>query len=147
MRWDRCRRICANTLAGRAQEMISPHYPMIGERTCDRRDPDALKFGVRPTVCAIRTTGRDCLWVSELQTAAPARNGLGGKPRRSCTRCSTTFMRRSAVLEHRWRKGDLIIWDNIALQHARGNLEGVGRRVLQRVIVGSEGVAPHVAAG
>jgi hypothetical protein len=26
----------------------------------------------------------------------------------------------------------------------RGNLDGVGKRVLQRVIVGTEGVAPHV---
>ena len=50
------------------------------------------------------------------------------------------------VLEHRWRNGDFIVWDNIALQHARGNLEGVGKRLLQRVIVGTEGVAPHIPA-
>jgi taurine dioxygenase len=26
------------------------------------------------------------------------------------------------VLEHQWREGDLLIWDNIALQHARPNI-------------------------
>ena len=49
------------------------------------------------------------------------------------------------VFEHRWRNGDFIVWDNIALQHERGNLETVGKRVLQRAIVGTHGVAPHIA--
>jgi taurine dioxygenase len=48
------------------------------------------------------------------------------------------------LLVHRWRNGDFVIWDNIALQHMRGRLEDCGRRILQRVIVGSEGVAPHI---
>lgn len=26
----------------------------------------------------------------------------------------------SAVLQHDWREGDLVIWDNVALQHGRG---------------------------
>ena len=54
------------------------------------------------------------------------------------------FYAEEHVLEHRWRKGDIIIWDNIALQHARGNLDHVGKRLLQRAIVGEHGVAPHV---
>ena len=35
----------------------------------------------------------------------------------------------SAVLEHEWRKGDLVVWDNIAVQHGRGmvTLEGPER--------------------
>ena len=35
---------------------------------------------------------------------------------------------------------------HIALQHARGSLKGCGKRVLQRVIVGREGTAPHIQA-
>ena len=50
------------------------------------------------------------------------------------------------VLEHRWRTGDFVIWDNIALQHMRRSLRDCGRRVLQRVIVGTEGVVPHLPA-
>jgi len=34
--------------------------------------------------------------------------------------------RPEAVYEHHWRKGDLIFWDNLALQHARPNVSGEG---------------------
>jgi alpha-ketoglutarate-dependent taurine dioxygenase len=30
------------------------------------------------------------------------------------------------VIEHHWRKDDLAIWDNLALQHARPNVEAEG---------------------
>jgi alpha-ketoglutarate-dependent taurine dioxygenase len=30
------------------------------------------------------------------------------------------------VFEHHWRKGDLVIWDNLALQHARPNVKAEG---------------------
>lgn len=39
------------------------------------------------------------------------------------------------IYEHAWHNGDLVLWDNIALQHARGNLQGRGPRTLQRVVV------------
>jgi alpha-ketoglutarate-dependent taurine dioxygenase len=48
------------------------------------------------------------------------------------------------VLEHRWRNGDFIFWDNIGLQHMRGALNACGKRVLQRAIVGTEGATPLV---
>jgi taurine dioxygenase len=37
--------------------------------------------------------------------------------------------------EHRWRRGDIVIWDNLALQHARGDVSGVGNRTLHRAVV------------
>ena len=52
--------------------------------------------------------------------------------------------RPESVYEHFWRNGDIVIWDNIALQHMRGSLKNCGRRILQRAIVGTEGVAPHI---
>jgi taurine dioxygenase len=39
------------------------------------------------------------------------------------------------LLEHYWRNGDLVIWDNLALQHARPDLTGVTRRTLRRVTI------------
>jgi taurine dioxygenase len=39
------------------------------------------------------------------------------------------------ILKHWWRNGDLMIWDNLALQHARPNIEGITRRTLQRVTI------------
>jgi taurine dioxygenase len=44
------------------------------------------------------------------------------------------------VYEHRWFRGDLVIWDNLAVQHARDNLTGVGTRILQRVTLAEHGV-------
>jgi taurine dioxygenase len=42
------------------------------------------------------------------------------------------------ICEHKWKNGDLIIWDNLALQHARGKITS-GVRTLQRVTVGRFG--------
>lgn len=42
---------------------------------------------------------------------------------------------------HWWHMGDLVIWDNLALQHARGNCENVGERTLQRVAIGDKTMA------
>lgn len=40
----------------------------------------------------------------------------------------------SRIYEHEWQNGDLIIWDNLALQHARREITA-GRRTLQRVTI------------
>jgi taurine dioxygenase len=42
------------------------------------------------------------------------------------------------VFEHSWQQGDLVIWDNLAVQHARAEIES-GRRTLQRVTMGKWG--------
>lgn len=128
------------------QEMISPHYTQLSGRTCDRRDPEAQKRNLRPSVQVNPHNGRACLWISELQTARLL--GMGWEE--SCALLNSVFDAvyvPDRIFEHRWRTGDLVIWDNIALQHMRGGLESVGRRVLQRVIVGTQGTAPHLAWG
>lgn len=143
--WDRLSGHLRAALADRQQAMVSPHYAQLAGWACDRAQDDALVRSVRPAVHRHPRTGRDCVWVSALQTAALA--GLSPDDSRATLHAVfAELYAPGAVFEHRWRTGDLIIWDNIALQHMRGNLEGVGRRVLQRVIVGTEGVAPHVGA-
>lgn len=42
------------------------------------------------------------------------------------------------IYEHRWRAGDMIVWDNLAIQHARSEIEN-GRRTLQRVTIAEYG--------
>jgi taurine dioxygenase len=134
-----------DALAGREQEMIAPHYTQLAERTCDRRDPEAQKRGVMPALYVNPHNGRRCVWVNEMQTVRVL--GMSWEQSRELLHAVYDHLYAEAsVLEHRWRNGDVIVWDNIALQHARGNLDRVGRRLLQRVIVGTEGVAPHVAA-
>ena len=131
-------------LEGRQVEMISPDYRSIGLRTCDRRDPEAQKRGILPAIHRNPHTGRDGLWVSELQAARMVDMDWE-ESRDLLTEAFDHLYHPARVLEHRWRTGDLVIWDNIALQHARGSLKGCGKRVLQRVIVGREGAAPHIS--
>lgn len=39
------------------------------------------------------------------------------------------------TLEHHWQAGDLVLWDNLATQHARGVVTGQGpERSLRKVI-------------
>ena len=130
-------------LAGREQDMIAPHYTVLAARTCDQRDPPAQKRGRMPALYVNPHNGRTCVWVNAMQTARL--RGMEWEESRAVLHAVYDHLYAPAnVLEHRWRNGDLIIWDNIALQHMRGNIEGVGKRLLQRVIVGTEGVAPHV---
>ena len=131
-------------LAALQVEMIAPGYESLALRTCDKRDPVAQKRGVRPAIVRNPHNGRDCVWVSEMQSARVL--GISWEDSRALLHeIYTHLYRPTAVFEHRWRSGDFILWDNIALQHMRGSLRSVGRRVLQRVIVGTDGVAPHVA--
>lgn len=131
-------------LSGREQEMIAPHYTFLAERTCDRRDPEALRRGILPAIYVNPHNGRSCVWVSELQTTRLL-DMAWEDSRETLHAIYDRLYDPANVLEHRWRIGDIVIWDNVALQHARGNVEDVGNRLMQRVIVGTAGVAPHVA--
>jgi taurine dioxygenase len=130
-------------LAGREQEMIAPHYTVLAEVTCDRRDPPAQKRGTLPVFRVNPHNGRRCVWVNAMQTARLL--DMAWEDSRELLHAVYAELYAPAgVFEHRWRTGDLVIWDNIALQHMRGNVENCGTRLLQRVIVGTEGVVPHL---
>jgi taurine dioxygenase len=138
--------VLCDTLMRAQTEMISPSYDAIALRSCDRRDPVAQKRGLQPAVYINPHNGRSCVWVNELQTARLL--GMGWEDSRDTLHAVYDHIYAPALVhEHRWRQGDFLIWDNIALQHKRGPLHGVGKRVLQRVIVGTEGVAPHMPLG
>ena len=52
------------------------------------------------------------------------------------------------VLEHRWHNGDLVLFHNMRVVHARGDVSKIGHRVLQRVTLGTKGyldLYPHLA--
>ena len=50
------------------------------------------------------------------------------------------------LLTHEWRPGDLLVWDNRALQHARDAVAPGTRRTLRRVSVGGTSVYEYFAA-
>jgi taurine dioxygenase len=130
-------------LEGRRVEMISPSYDSLAARVCDRRDPIAQKRGIRPAICRNPHNGRDCIWVSELQ-AARMLDMTWEDSRELLHEVYEHIYQPARIFEHRWRTGDVVFWDNIGLQHMRGPLNSCGKRILQRVIVGKEGVAPHI---
>jgi len=45
------------------------------------------------------------------------------------------------VYTHHWRLGDLVIWDNLAVQHARDDVKVGDGRTLRRVPVGTIAVS------
>jgi taurine dioxygenase len=50
------------------------------------------------------------------------------------------------VYEHWWRNGDLVIWDNMLVQHSRGDMSDVGTRTLRRFTIGTALVADQLPA-
>jgi len=49
------------------------------------------------------------------------------------------------VYEHHWREGDLVVWDNLALQHGRPALIRDGERTLRRVAAVRSGATDQYA--
>jgi taurine dioxygenase len=96
--------------------------------------PPYLPQVERPAIIAHPVTGQSILYVSEMQTAR-----IGDlEPAESESLLQELFRYLYApenVYEHRWRNGDLVIWDNLALQHSRPDLTGCVPRRLQRVAV------------
>jgi taurine dioxygenase len=131
-------------IEGRQIEMIAPSYDSIGLRTCDRPNPAAQKRGIRPAIVRNPHNGRDCIWVNEMQTTKIL--DMVWEDSRGLLNAIYEHLYQPAhVYKHRWCNGDFLMWDNVALQHMRGPLQDCGPRLLQRVIVGTEGVAPHIA--
>ena len=92
------------------------------------------RFTVQPVVREHPRTGRKLLYVSQQMTA-----GIEGlDPAASEELLEELFAhlyRPEVLLEHDWRQGDLVIWDNLATQHARGNVQLEGpERTLRKCL-------------
>lgn len=120
-------------LAGMQATFVSP-FPF------DRREVD-YDLSSRPqhrwpAVREHPVTGELLLSVSELCTAR-----IDDLPRAESDALLNELFERlyaePGVYRHEWRTGDLLLWDNIALQHGRDDQAGVRSRRLRR-IVGAE---------
>jgi len=94
---------------------------------------------VHDVVRISRETGRPYLFVNEAWTALmiglPEAEGAALQEE-----LSRHFYRDEEVYVHHWQVGDIVLWDNLALQHARGEA-GSGIRTLQRVTITELGYA------
>jgi taurine dioxygenase len=99
-----------------------------------RSDREEEISTVKPVKIIHPRTGKPILYVSQQTTRAI----VGLEPEESEALLQTLFSHLYApevVYEHRWEDGDLLVFDNIALQHARSNVELHGpKRTLRKVI-------------
>jgi taurine dioxygenase len=87
---------------------------------------------IHPLVRMLPVTGNPSLFVSISGTDSI----VGMSPEESDATLGALFAVLYAddnIYEHRWRTGDLLIWDNQALQHRRQAIPDGVRRTLQRV--------------
>jgi taurine dioxygenase len=98
---------------------------------CDQLTDADPRFA-HPLVWPHPRTGMPVLYLTEMQTDAI----VGLDEAESEALIAELFgylFDPSNVVVHTWRVGDLAIWDNRALQHAREDVSQVGLRVLRRV--------------
>jgi taurine dioxygenase len=97
---------------------------------------ETYPHAVRPVLWPHRTTGDPVLAVWEQQTDA-----LLPLPDADSTALIRELFahlyRPDHVMVHRWEPGDLLLWDNHAVQHARPAVGIAERRTLRRVCVGT----------
>lgn len=99
----------------------------------DEKD-DALSHAVHPLVRIHPDTGHKSLFCSRLMT----RNIVGMDLAESDALLSQLFEhieKPEFVYAHKWRPGDLLIWDNRCLNHARNDFPAEETRHLRRVTI------------
>ena len=98
---------------------------------------DKLEKAWQPAVITHPVTGRNALFVNRLMTCQI--EGLSVKE--SLTILDPIFdhaEQKQFIYEHRWKVGDLVIWDNLAVTHARTHFELGDDRRLRRSKVSGE---------
>ena len=95
---------------------------------------DGIRHFTHPAVITHPATGAKALYVNRLMTAA-----IDGLPEAESEALLTELFAagesRDIIYQHRWRPGDLIIWDNLCSTHARTHFEPSQRRLLRRCVI------------
>jgi taurine dioxygenase len=80
-------------------------------------------------------TGEKVLFFSKLQ--AQEINGMSPEESAELLQQFPSYIERKEIIyRHVWRPRDVVVWDNLALQHARENFDPRHKRHLQRVQIG-----------
>lgn len=103
-------------------------------REVEFNPPSFLPQQRRPAIIPHPATGEPVLYISEMQTARI--EGLEKAESEALLQhLFSALYAPGNIYRHHWHNGDFLIWDNIALQHARCDLTGMNPRRLQRVAV------------
>lgn len=123
--------------------------PIQTHRVVNYHSSTDVAAQVRPVLMPHPRTGEPVLYVSDMQTARIE----GMEEAQSDATLTALFAQLYAeerVYRHSWNNGDLVIWDNIALQHARCDLTGMTPRRLQRIVIADKSffdLLPQFAVG
>jgi taurine dioxygenase len=104
--------------------------------------PEREPRAVHPVAYPHPRTGTPVLYVSEMQTVRlleldeAASDAL-------LEELFAVLYAPDNVYEHRWQPGDLLLWDNLALQHARDPMPAEPR-TLRRITLATKGVQDQV---
>jgi taurine dioxygenase len=106
----------------------------------DQPIPENMPSIVREAIIAHPQTGQKVVYVHEMQCA-----GVIGRPEaesRELLHAVYEHLYQPAnVYTHRWNCGDLVVWDNVGVHHARPPLEGVAKRSLRRIATAEKDLA------
>jgi len=99
--------------------------------------PEGWPGAEHPVLMRHSRTGEDILYLNASQTERIVE--LGAEEGEALILELFEFLYDPAcIYEHVWKDGDLVIWDNLALQHGRRPIPAGVRRTLQRVSVGND---------
>lgn len=97
-------------------------------------DPRTSPGALHPLVCTHPDTGRRSLYLGRRRNAYLL--GLDLAESEALLDQLWAFVdRRELVFEHRWRVGDLVLWDNRCTMHRRDAFDASARRILHRTQV------------
>jgi len=116
-------------------------YEYGSTNTAAKKLSEGAPTAIHPVVRTIPETGRKALYISRLMTDRII--GLSEEESRAllselCDHCEQPRF----IYQHKWRAGDLLIWDNRCTTHARTDFDPAARRLLKRVAV-ADTVTPY----
>jgi taurine dioxygenase len=128
-------------IEGRDAVFIRPARP--DTRQIDCVAPSPLLQRAREVVWTHPVTGEAVLYVNESHVAAI--EGLPAAESRALLEALFDHIYdASNTVEHTWRNGDLLLWDNLALQHGRPDVTGIRPRRLQRASVAERSMVEQI---
>lgn len=123
----------------RLQALFTANYAVTSDaesgRDALRRADPAWPRVVHPVVVPHPVTNERCVFVNEMMVATIL--GLDSEDA-DCVldRLFALLYEPSNVYEHEWVNGDLVVWDNLSVQHARRRVDERAPRTLRRVVFG-----------
>lgn len=128
-------------LAGLQALALSTH--LGAERVVPFEPPEGSIHQTRDVVQTHPVTGRRYLYVSESHAARV--QGLSRAESDALLQALFGYIYApDNKVEHVWKNGDFLLWDNLVLQHGRPDVTGIWPRKLQRAAVAERGLVEQL---